>query len=120
MCGCLLLDSHWAHGLQCRHVPRLGIEPATLWSVARIQSTELHKPGLQLIFNVTFGKPRNIGQCHFYRMSKGHNVLRYNLVIIEKMNLICLKSSLEEERIILYHFKKIEEKNEVSILGAGI
>ena len=31
MCSCLLRASHWRPGLQPRHVPRLGIEPATLW-----------------------------------------------------------------------------------------
>ena len=33
-------------GPQPRHVPRLGIEPATLWSQAPAQSTEPHQPGL--------------------------------------------------------------------------
>ncbi|KAF6088501.1 hypothetical protein HJG60_008324 [Phyllostomus discolor] len=32
------------HGLQPRHVPRLGIEPATLWLATRAQSTELRQP----------------------------------------------------------------------------
>ena len=35
-------------GLQPRHVPWLGIEPAILWFTARAQSTELHQPGLFL------------------------------------------------------------------------
>ena len=33
-------------GPQPRHVPWLGIEPATLWFAARAQSAELHQPGL--------------------------------------------------------------------------
>ena len=37
-------------GLQPRHVPWLGIEPATLWFTARAQSTELHQPGLETYF----------------------------------------------------------------------
>ena len=37
----------------------------------------------------------------------------------EKINLICLKSRLEEESINLYHFNRIDEKNEVSIPGAA-
>ena len=31
MCGCLLCTPYWGPGLQPRHVPWLGIEPATLW-----------------------------------------------------------------------------------------
>ena len=31
MCGCLSLTPYWGPGPQTRHVPRLGIEPATLW-----------------------------------------------------------------------------------------
>ena len=31
MCGCLLHALHWGSGLQPRHVPWLGIGPATLW-----------------------------------------------------------------------------------------
>ena len=46
MCGCLSCTPQWGLGLQPRHVPWLGIKPATLWSQARAQSTELHQPGL--------------------------------------------------------------------------
>ena len=46
MCGCLLHILYWAPGLQPRHVPRLGIEPATLWFTAHAQSTEVDQPGL--------------------------------------------------------------------------
>ena len=31
MCGCLLCAPYWGPGPQPRHVPWLGIEPATLW-----------------------------------------------------------------------------------------
>ena len=31
ICGCLLHVPHWGPGLQPRHVPWLGIEPAILW-----------------------------------------------------------------------------------------
>ena len=31
MCGCLSCTPYWRPGLQPRHVPWLGIEPATLW-----------------------------------------------------------------------------------------
>ena len=31
MCGCLSHTPNWAPGLQPRHVPWLGIKPATLW-----------------------------------------------------------------------------------------
>ena len=31
MCGCLLYTPYWGPGPQPRHVPWLGIEPATLW-----------------------------------------------------------------------------------------
>ena len=31
MCGCLSHTPYWGHGLQLRHVPWLGIKPATLW-----------------------------------------------------------------------------------------
>ena len=53
VCGCLLHGPHWGPGLQPRHVPWWGIEPATLWFTARAQSTQLHQPGLLLdTFNV--------------------------------------------------------------------
>ena len=45
MRGCLLRGLHWGPGLQPRHVPWLGIEPATLWFSAHAQSTELCQPG---------------------------------------------------------------------------
>ena len=35
MCGCLSCSSNWGPGLQPRHVPWLGIEPATLWFTGR-------------------------------------------------------------------------------------
>ena len=31
MCGCLAHALYWGPGLQPRHVPQPGIEPATLW-----------------------------------------------------------------------------------------
>ena len=31
VCGCLSCAPYWGPGLQPRHVPRLGIEPVTLW-----------------------------------------------------------------------------------------
>ena len=31
VCDCLSCTPHWGPGLQLRHVPWLGIEPATLW-----------------------------------------------------------------------------------------
>ena len=52
MCGCLSCGPHWGPGLQPRHVPQLGIEPATLWFAARAQSTELHQPGLVFSFKL--------------------------------------------------------------------
>ena len=45
VCGCLWRGPHWGPGLQPRHVPLLGIKPATLWFTACAQSTELHQPG---------------------------------------------------------------------------
>ena len=36
---------HWGPGPQSRHVPRLGIEPVTLWFIDQAQSTELYQPG---------------------------------------------------------------------------
>ena len=45
-CVVLSRGPHWGSGLQPRHVPWLGIEPATLWFAAHSQSTELHHPGL--------------------------------------------------------------------------
>ena len=46
MCGCLSCGPHSGLGLQPRHVPWLGIEPATLWFAAHAQSAELRQPGL--------------------------------------------------------------------------
>ena len=55
MCGCLSHGPHWGPGLQPRHVPWLGIEPATVWFTACAQSTEPHQPGLyMLLFYMTF------------------------------------------------------------------
>ena len=45
MCSCLLHASYWELGPQPRHVPWLGIKPATLWFATQAQSTELHQPG---------------------------------------------------------------------------
>ena len=45
MCGCLSHTPYWGPGPQPRHVPQLGIEPATLWFTARAQFTELYQPG---------------------------------------------------------------------------
>ena len=46
MCGCLSYAPYWGSGPQPRHVPWLGIKPATLWFTAGTQSTEPHQPGL--------------------------------------------------------------------------
>ena len=48
MCGCLLSTPHWGPGLQPRHVPWLGIKPATLWFVDQRSITEPHRPGVRL------------------------------------------------------------------------
>ena len=48
MCGYLPGGPHWGPIPQPRHVPQLGIEPATPWFTAHAQSTELHQPGLIL------------------------------------------------------------------------
>ena len=57
----LLLECpHQGPGPQPRHVPWLGIKPATLWFTARTQSTELNKPGLITIFS-------NDGLFHWYQ-----------------------------------------------------
>ena len=50
--SCALLAPSWGPGLQPRHVPWLGIEPAT-FSVHRsaLKSTEPHQPGWQVFFN---------------------------------------------------------------------
>ena len=43
--GCLSCGPHWGPGLQPRHVPLLGTEPATPWFAAHAQSTEPRQPG---------------------------------------------------------------------------
>ena len=51
MCGWFSCTPCWGPGLQPRHVPWLGIEPATLWSTGTGgQSTEPHQPGLPFWF----------------------------------------------------------------------
>ena len=50
--GCLSPGHHWRPGQQLKHVPWLGIEPATLWFSAHAQSTELHQPGLLVIYYI--------------------------------------------------------------------
>ena len=52
VCGCLSCAYYWGPGLQTRHVPWLGIEPATLWFAACTQSTELHHPGLKYLCEI--------------------------------------------------------------------
>ena len=52
MCGCLSRGLHWGRGLQPRHVPWPGIQPATLWFAACTPSTEPHQPGLKNYLNV--------------------------------------------------------------------
>ena len=52
MCGYLSCVPHWGPGPQPGHVPWLGIELATLWFAAHVQSTELHQPGPYLFFIV--------------------------------------------------------------------
>ena len=55
MCGCLSHALCWGNGPPPRHVPRLGIEPATPFgSQAGIQSTEPHQPGLFVVYEVLF------------------------------------------------------------------
>ena len=44
--SCLSHTPSWGPGPQPRHVPWLGIEPATVGSQAGTQSTEPHQPGL--------------------------------------------------------------------------
>lgn len=56
----------------------------------------------------------------FLQHIKRAQYCKVKLVIIEKINFICLKSCLEEENIIVYHFKMINEKNKVSILSTRI
>ena len=46
--GCLSHAPSWGPGLQPRHVPRLGVEPAPLWFAARAQSIEPHQPGQKI------------------------------------------------------------------------
>ena len=48
MCGCLLHAPYWGPGLKPRHVPWLGIEPATSGSQAGTQSLEPHQSGMTL------------------------------------------------------------------------
>ena len=48
MCGCLSSAPYWGPGPQPRHVPRLGVEPATLGWQAGTQPTEPRQPGLNL------------------------------------------------------------------------
>ena len=50
MCGCLSCAPHRGPGLQPRHVPWRGIQPATFWFEAHAQSTEPHQPGLIVFF----------------------------------------------------------------------
>ena len=42
--GCFSRIPYWGHGLQPRHVPQLGIEPATLWFTGQHSTTEPHQP----------------------------------------------------------------------------
>ena len=42
--------SGWGPGLQPRHVPWLGIEPATPWFTGRHSTIESHQPGWKIVF----------------------------------------------------------------------
>ena len=46
MCGCLSSAPYWGPGRQPRHVPSLGVEPATLSLQAGVQSAEPQQPVL--------------------------------------------------------------------------
>ena len=52
MCGCLSCTPYRGPGLQPRHVPQLGMEPATLWFSASPPCTEPHQPGHKAGFNI--------------------------------------------------------------------
>ena len=63
---------HWGPGPQPRHVPWLGIEPATPGFIAQAQSTELHQPGL--LFLLIF---------------KNWDIINYNIIPFSDDNMIC-------------------------------
>ena len=50
MCGCLLCAPYWGPGPQPRHVPSLGIEPATLCHRPVLNPLSHTSQGRQLIF----------------------------------------------------------------------
>ena len=60
MCGCLSHTSHRGPGLQPRHVPWLGIEPAILWFTGQHSihwATPARCPHLSLCWYMRWGEP---------------------------------------------------------------
>ena len=55
MCGCLSHTCNWGPGTRPRHVPRLGIEPATLWFAGWCSVHEPRQPGLRCISRAEIG-----------------------------------------------------------------
>ena len=52
VCGCISKAPYWGPGLQPRHVPRPGIEPATPWFAGGCSTTEPQQSGLLGIFRL--------------------------------------------------------------------
>ena len=100
MCGCLSHAPHLGPGLQHSHVPRLGIEPATLGWQASIQSTEPHQPG-QYVFwmshvQLSFSKST-------YLNSKLFTNIRYIFIFINSFDGKLCKYFQKERPLSLAH-----------------
>ena len=54
MCGCLLCAPYWGPGLPPRHVPWLGIKPATLWFADQRSIHWASPAGATLLISVKF------------------------------------------------------------------
>ena len=83
MCGCLLSAPYWPPGLQPRHMPWLGIEPATLWFTGRQSihwSTAARAPLFFLISN-SLWHPLYYPKMKFiYYITHTHNFTKVNII----------------------------------------
>ena len=69
MCGCLLSNPHWGPGPQPKHVPGLGIKPATLWFAGR--------------HSVHWATPARAGLAKFINVSTVILLLDHDLCVLQ-------------------------------------
>ena len=95
MCGCLSHAPYWGPGRQPRHVPRLEIEPATLWFI---------RAALNPLSHTSQGRVSTLFACfslrdHHYKTTSNGNEFystmplynKYYIPLFSKSGVICSK-----------------------------